>query len=265
LHTPTRLAGLAFGRHERHGVFTDRELELGRLLLPHVRRAVTISNALDVNAIEQVRTAQLLDGLRCAVFLTDERGTVLYANRSAGCMLSDGDRIRSVRGILRARMPAAATELRAAIRLAARDEAAIGKTGLAICLTEPREAPVFAHVLPMTGGELRTRLQPKAVAAVFVGAPPSEQDGADTVAAAFGLTPAETRVLASLLAGRTLAETAAALGIAVATAKTHLDHIFSKTGVTRQADLMRLATGLISPTRPDTSQRRRAGDPARRP
>ncbi len=68
------------------------------------------------------------------------------------------------------------------------------------------------------------------------------------MAAAFGLTPAETRLLASLFAGRTLAETAATLGITRTTAKTHLEHIFLKTGVTRQAELMRLWTGLISPT-----------------
>ena len=68
------------------------------------------------------------------------------------------------------------------------------------------------------------------------------------MAAAFGLTPAETKVLPSLFAGRMLAKTAATLGIAGSTAKTHLEHIFLKTGVTRQADLMRLWTGLISPT-----------------
>jgi len=109
--------------------------------------------------------------------------------------------------------------------------------------------PIFAHVLPLTGSDFRTRLQPAAVAAVFIGAPPDAQDGADAVAAAFGLTPAETRLLASLFAGRTLAETAATLGIAGTTAKTHLEHIFSKTGVTRQTELMRLWTGLTSPMR----------------
>src|SRR5262249_32642551 len=133
--------------------------------------------------------------------------------------------------------------------LAARDEAGIGKTGLAIVLTAPGEPPVVAHVLPLTGSELRTRLEPAAVAAVFIGAAPDEQHAAHTVAAAFGLTPAETRVLASLLAGRTLAETAADLGIAPSTAKSHLENIFSKTGATRQADLMRLGTGLIPPTK----------------
>jgi DNA-binding CsgD family transcriptional regulator len=83
---------------------------------------------------------------------------------------------------------------------------------------------------------------------VFIGAPPDAQEGAEPLAAAYGLTIAETKVLASLFAGRTLAETATTLGITSPTAKTHLEHIFLKTGVTRQADLMRLWTGLIAPT-----------------
>jgi hypothetical protein len=44
--------------------------------------------------------------------------------------------------------------------------------------------PIFAHVLPLIGSNFRTRLQPAAVAAVFIGAPPDAQDGADAVAAA---------------------------------------------------------------------------------
>jgi len=149
---------------------------------------------------------------------------------------------------LYAPIPSAASELRSALALAAGNEVGIGKTGLAIRLTEPDVPPLFAHVLPLTGSDFRTRLQPTAVAAVFIGAPPDAQDGADDVAAAFGLTPAENRLLAGLFAGRTLTETAATLGITRPTAKTHLEHIFLKTGVARQADLMRLWTGLISPT-----------------
>ena len=48
------------------------------------------------------------------------------------------------------------------------------------------------------------------------------------MARVYGLTPAEMRVLVSLLAGRTLAETARALNIAVTTAKTHLKTSFPR-------------------------------------
>jgi DNA-binding CsgD family transcriptional regulator/PAS domain-containing protein len=247
MHTPMHLCCFTGGRHVRQGIITDREIELGKLLLPHVRRAVTISNVLDIRTIEGTRMAEAIDALRCAVVLTNERGTILHANRAAEQMLDKGGPIQSVKGILQATAPSAASELRSAFALAVGNEVGIGKTGLAIRLTEPDVPPIFAHVLPLTGSDFRRRLQPAAVAAVFIGGPPDAQEGADAVAAAFGLTPAETKVLASLFAGRTLIETATTLGITRPTAKSHLEHIFLKTGVTRQAELMRLWTGLISP------------------
>ena len=247
--TPMHLSCFSGGRHEREGIITEREIELGKLLLPHLRRAVTISEVLDVRTIVGTRMAEALDALRCAVVLANEGGSILHANRAAEHMLDKGGPIQSAQGVLQAAAPSATAELRSALTLATRNEAGIGKTGLAIRLTEPDVPPIFAHVLPLTRSVFRTRLQPAAVAAVFIGAPPDAQDGADTLAAAFGLTPAETRVIASLFAGRTLAETATALGIAGTTTKTHLEHIFLKTGVTRQSELMRLGTGLISPTR----------------
>jgi DNA-binding CsgD family transcriptional regulator len=246
--TPMHLSCFSGGRHERQRIITEREIEFGKLLLPHLRRAVTISNLLDIRTIEGTRMAEALDALRCAVVLTNEHGTILHTNRVAEHMLDEGGAIQSAEGVLQATASSAASELRSALTFAAGNEAGIGKTGLAIRLTEPDAPPILAHVLPLTGSDFRTRLQPAAVAAVFIGAPPDAQEGAETLATAYGLTPAETKVLASLFAGRTLAETTATLGIARPTAKTHLEHIFLKTGATRQAELMRLWTGLISPT-----------------
>jgi DNA-binding CsgD family transcriptional regulator/PAS domain-containing protein len=248
IHEATHyFSAFAVTRHERQGAITDREIEIGKLLLPHLRRAVTISKMLDVRTIEGARMAQTLDALRCAVLLTNERGTILHANRAAEQMLQNGVLIHGANGILQANLSSAASELREALAVAARDEPGIPGTGAAIRLTSPATPPVFAHILPLARSDVRTRLEPAAVAAVFISAPVDEQDGAAMAASAFGLTPAETRVLKSLLAGRTLAETATTLGITKFTANTHLDHIFSKTGVTRQADLIRLAIELISP------------------
>jgi DNA-binding CsgD family transcriptional regulator len=101
-------------------------------------------------------------------------------------------------------------------------------------------------VLPMTTGELRAQLQPRATAAIFIDT--SEGPGGVGLAAsAFNLTSAETRILESLVAGRTLAETARHFGIAPSTAKTHLDHIFGKAGVSRQAELVRLTMQMTRP------------------
>jgi DNA-binding CsgD family transcriptional regulator len=58
--------------------------------------------------------------------------------------------------------------------------------------------------------------------------------------ASFGLTPAEARVALGIARGETLASVAEAHGIAVTTAKTHLQSIFIKTGTHRQAELVAL-------------------------
>jgi DNA-binding CsgD family transcriptional regulator len=250
MYTPSRFSGLGLAWHERHGLVTEGEFALARLLLPHVRRAVTISNVLDASTIERARMTETLDALSCAVMLVNARGAILYANGSAEGMLQEGRSLRSAAGVLQAVAPAAAAELRNAIKLAAKDESGIGRTGLAIPLADPNIVSLFAHVLPMTGSALRTGMQPEAVAAIFVGAHADKQGGAELMAATYGLTPAETRVLASLLAGRTLAEIAKALAIAPTTTKTHLDNIFSKTGVRRQADLMRLGHQIVPPIGP---------------
>lgn len=247
IRTAVNFSELVLWRQQRQGIISDREIELGCMLMPHLRRAVTISNVLDIRTVERDRMAEALDALRHGVLLTDERGAILHANRSAEAMLHDDGPIKASGGVLAAKSPPANSELRRALVLAAEDDAAIGKAGVAIRLTEEDQPPVFAHVLPLTGGETRSRLKPDAVAAVFIDARPDEQDRAELIASAFGLTPAEMRVVASLLAGRTLAETGDDLGIAFTTARTHLSRIFLKTGVSRQADLMRLAMQTVAP------------------
>jgi DNA-binding CsgD family transcriptional regulator len=247
VHTPTHYSGLGIGWHQRHGIATDHEIEFARLLSPHLRRAVTIGNILDFRVIERTRITEALDALRCGVVLTDKQGVILHANCSAQHMLANGDLIKELRGVLSVNAPSAAKELRTAIKRAACDEADLGETGLAVRVTDPDEPPSFAHVLPISRGNLRTRLQPNAMAAVFVETLPNEQYMANTMAKTFGLTPTEIRVLTSLLAGRTLAETAEDLHVAMTTVKTHLKSIFSKTGVNRQAELMRLTLRVVSP------------------
>jgi DNA-binding CsgD family transcriptional regulator len=58
--------------------------------------------------------------------------------------------------------------------------------------------------------------------------------------ALFGLTEAEALLARGLLDGRRLAEIAASRDVSVETVRTQLRSLFRKTGVSRQADLMRM-------------------------
>lgn len=60
----------------------------------------------------------------------------------------------------------------------------------------------------------------------------------------FGFTPAEARVAAQMAAGLPISEIADRLGVSRETVRTHLKHIFEKTGCRRQAELTALLTAL---------------------
>lgn len=241
MHSATRHALLGLGRHKDVGVFTEREVVLGRVLLPHLRRALAISDLIELKTVEAKHIHQALDALSAGVVMTDAEGTILHANRAAEAMMQAGDPIRGVGGMLRTNLPSATQELHTAIALADRQEAALGETGLAVRLTNPGEPPMLAHVLPLKQSEARTRVRSNAAAAVFIGAVSNGANGAEAMSVAFGLTPMETRILTGLLVGKTLQQAADTLGVARTTARTHLDNIFVKTGVARQADLIRIA------------------------
>jgi DNA-binding CsgD family transcriptional regulator len=69
----------------------------------------------------------------------------------------------------------------------------------------------------------------------------------ETLAQQYGLTPAELRVLIALTDFGGVAEVAAALTLSAATVRTHLRHVFEKTGVRRQADLIKLMASYPAP------------------
>jgi DNA-binding CsgD family transcriptional regulator len=159
-------------------------------------------------------------------------------------MLAKREPIAAVNGALSVRDTQARDEVTHAIALARSDEATVGTNGIAVPLRDAGSA--VAHVLPLVRGELRTRLVPQAAAAVFI-TQPTDATPRDVgaVAASFGLTPAEARMLERLAAGATLKEAADALDISANTAKTHIARILSKTGVSRQTDLIALINRLV--------------------
>jgi DNA-binding CsgD family transcriptional regulator/PAS domain-containing protein len=241
-----RLAVFGANRHERTDKLSHVERTTMRLLVPHIRRAVTISDLLDVKNIEVATLAATLDSFNAGILVVGDRARILHANRAARDMLSRRDPIAAINGALSIRDARARSEIASAIELARADEATIGANGIGVPLRN--DGCAVAHVLPLARGNLRTRLAPQATAAVFVTQredSPPEDIGA--FAENFGLTPAERRMLEYIVSGATLGEAAQMLDISANTARTHLAHIFSKTGITRQADLIALVNRMLPP------------------
>ena len=247
LSQPTRLGLFCITRHVSNGHFTADQIDLLRRLAPHIRRAITISDLLDLKTVERQAFAALIEHLATAVLVVGAAGHILHVNAAGQAMLKSGKLIRTDKsGNLRALDDVCNTELSSAISSSQTNESGLGRVGISVPLRGNGTDPAVAHVLPLAQGDIRTRLVPQALAAVFINGS-GEQPFADldAVARAFEMTAAETRLVGQLMAGFNLGDAAKELGIERTTAKSQLDSVFGRVGVSRQIDLLALIHRLL--------------------
>ncbi len=112
-------------------------------------------------------------------------------------------------------------------------------------------AGYIATLLPVDRGQRRSVLAPFAASVAVFMQDPAEAPllPGEAFARLHGLTGGELRVLQALAQGLGGKEAADMLGISEPTVRTHLQHIFSKTGTLRQSDLLRLLQNATPPVR----------------
>jgi DNA-binding CsgD family transcriptional regulator/PAS domain-containing protein len=250
-----RAAMFGIFRHQRHGVVDEETRHRMRLVAPHIQRAVLIAKVIDLKQGEATSLAQAFDGLRAGVILVDSAGRVVHANAAAHALLSDGRVLRVSRGRLACGDTKADLDLQAILAAAALGDCAIGTKGILLPtapnMPEPYVAqePYVAHVLPLVASERRrAAVHHAATAAVFVHkAALAAFSPPEVMAEIFKLTMTELRVLFAIVEVGGVPEVAQVLGIAPSTVRTHLARVYEKTGVARQADLVKLVAGFLGP------------------
>jgi DNA-binding CsgD family transcriptional regulator/PAS domain-containing protein len=235
--------------HERYGVVTDKARRRMSLLIAHIRRAALIGNIIESQKVEAAALADTLDGIAAGIIFVDAAGRIVHANAHALEMLTEASILRGTGGKLAAIDAAADHLLYDIFTKANSGDAAVGTTGIAVPLSSRDGERYVAHVLPLTSGARRKAgVAYSAVAAVFVRKAALElPHPLETIAGTFKLTPAEMRVLMMIVQLGGVTEVAPVLGLSEATVKTHLQHIFAKTETSRQADLIKLMAGYMSP------------------
>src|SRR5882672_2604042 len=160
---------LSVVRHEASGLVDDEMHRRMALVVPHVRRALLIGKAIDLERTEAATFADVLDGLSAGLFLVAADGRIVHANAAGRGLLSAGDFLRSDRGRLAAR-DRQVDEILHETFVAANDAAAgIGVKGIALPLAAHDGERYVAHVLPLTSGARRAAgLAYNAVAALFI-------------------------------------------------------------------------------------------------
>lgn len=218
------------------------------LLVPHASRALLVNRATGVQLTLATALADVLDNLTAGIFLLDGFCRLVHANAAGHALLAADDVVRSVAGELVTCSAQTNRTLRET--LAGRRHATLlAADGHAMPLLSPTGERYVAHLLPLSSlmRNDSERVVDAAGALLLRKVSLDGRSWGELIARTFDLTPAELRVFQSIVEIGGVPETAAALGVAETTVKTHLHRVFAKTGVNRQADLVKLAAGFANP------------------
>jgi DNA-binding CsgD family transcriptional regulator len=199
----------------------------------------------EFKAAEVATFVDALDGLSTGMYLVDVEGRLIHGNAAGSAILAAGDILRSVGGRLVASDTQVQRTLRDVFAAAGQGDAALGIKGIAVPLIGKDGERYVAHALPLTSGaRRRAGIDRVAAAALFVRrAALVASSTSQVIGETFKLTPTELRVLLAIVEVGGIPEVAAAFGVAATTVRTHVNRLFEKTGVTRQADLVKLVAG----------------------
>ena len=213
-------------------------------LLPHFARAVEIIAQSDDLGRRQATAAASLDRFSQPIVVVDANRQVWFANRAAARLLKRRDGLTVTDGVL----CATTTRGRDALTRLGHDSEPVPDVtcrSIFVDRVSPKP-PLHIFAIELAGHE-HGRSAHDQQFALFISDP--EGGGAleeQTLGELFHLTPTEARIAAALADGMTLAEVARQLGLAVATARWHLRHVFAKTHTCRQPEVVNLLLRSLS-------------------
>lgn len=195
-----------------------------------------------------------LDRLPTGVIVVDPEPKVVFTNKQGAEFLAARDGLMiGPSGLVRTNQQRETAELNRLIQMAI----GAGNDGAPHAISVTRDnsdRPLSVVVAPLPAASAGLN-----VAVLLVSAPEIQPlPSVETVSRLFDLTDAEARLAIKLSEGHRIEDAATILGITVSSARTYLKRIFSKTDVTRQAELVRLI--LAAPVLLDLS----GGKPATR-
>lgn len=224
-----RTSGLRLFRSARDGAFGEAEIRRYEALVPHLARAFRLRQLSQEQHRLGLALEQALDLSPWRLLVYESEGRLLAANATARDLLARGGE-------------AAARRLTQLVRQSFVTAAHSGRRRFLDSFDLPGDIDACWQLrLDLLSLPPRWDLAEQPVAVVALSRP-SERPApeATALAALHGLTPAEAEVVRLLATGGRLADAPARLGMSRETARTHLRHVFAKTGTNRQADLVRL-------------------------
>lgn len=245
VRTPERHVHMMLAREAGLEDYGDNDVEAIATLVPHIMTALQVSHRLAAVDLQAAGACMALDQLSTGVVLVDSAEKILFANLAAETVLNGGNEYGAERGGSRTGDRHIAHALRRLIASCTSPSLVDGRPGEVELARGEGRPPLKLVAVPVRGDAEEIDLAwigaARPAAVVVIIDPAREQNlHKDSLRRRFGLTPAEADVAVEIAKGDGREATAVRLGISTATVRAHLSSIFGKTGVRRQAELVRL-------------------------
>ena len=231
------------------GGWSSGRLDTIRRLLPHIRQCVRVRQALAGAGALGATLTDLLESTGLGIVQLDGRGRIVEANDCALDLLRTGDGLCDKGGCLFAITPEVDDDLQ---WLLARALPPVGEPGAGGSMLMKRSSDLprlMLHVIPARPHEADFRSGPVEAFVVVIDPQRRLDIDLDVVEVALGLTEMEGQVALLLAQGLTVREVAAATERRESTIRSHVKRVFTKHGLSRQADLVRLVLSLAGAPR----------------
>jgi DNA-binding CsgD family transcriptional regulator len=224
------------------GLVTPFEVEQMKIVAPHIKRAYLLSNLLNEYKSQVDSLGSMIMNAGFGVVLATPDGQIVYANDVAETLMRLRRGLCCRQGRIIATDGKTTQKLQALISAASLPITETLSGGSVILSDQDGEGLFVVHVVPISRKTCNRFISSErlVVGLFIVDRNRGAAERVNVFAPLFGLTPAETRVLAALISGEGLTSAIKRLEMTEPTARTHLRHILAKTDTRRQAELMRL-------------------------
>lgn len=205
-------------------------------LVPHLQMGLRTQQSLTDLRTDALIGLHPVDTFTAPAAVVCADMTVMHTNSAADALLRCSTEISARSKRLQLSSPSADVELRRAV------SRAVGHTPIGHAFAIPRAEsirPLIVHALPLMVGDERRAL------VVVVDPDLHREPPKSVLRQLFSLTDSESEVALRISRGRGLSDIADELSLSTATVKTHLQHVYQKTGTHRQAELTRLLLTLM--------------------
>ena len=242
------LARLRISRGETEAEFSAEDKRCLKSVIPHMARAIQLHCKLNRVESERDLYAGAIEKLAMGTIILDENAQVLHCNQLAQQILDQGDGLSLQHNKLLLQNSELRSRYEQELETLLSDKSQL-KTAMVRALKVSRpsgKADLGLVMRPVPASEWSEGQSSPAVA-IFISDPEQElTTSANTIIELFEFTKAEAALALCLAKGQTLAEASAALNISQHTARAQLKAIFAKTGVSRQAELIRLIINSVA-------------------